>query len=242
MNLAVDIGNSSIKMALFDDGQMAEMIQGDSDGGLRLKELLADNQVDHVIISSVADTAIMVEVPEVEGLFIELGHETRVPVGIEYSTPETLGNDRVAAAVGAGVEFPNRNVLIVDAGTCITYDLLSADHNFKGGNIAPGLDMRLKSMHHYTGRLPSVEKGEIVRLLGDSTYEAMMNGAVIGILMEIEGYRKELEQRYNDLIVVLTGGDGAYLSEMSKTEIFVRPNLVLSGLNEILNFNVAESN
>ena len=242
MNLAIDIGNTRIKAGVFDGEALVESKVFSTSGDDLIAEFARTNNIQNVIVCSVNDDDIDIEamLPEVSGEVIKLTDRTLIPIVNGYDTPDTLGKDRLAAAVGGYHLFENSNVLIIDAGTCITYDLVTADGEFVGGNIAPGLDMRLKSMHDYTARLPLAGRGDATRFMGRSTEEALKNGAVQGILLEIEGYIGRLMEQYATLETVLTGGDASYFADLMKTKIFVRSNLVLIGLNEILKVNVAE--
>jgi len=244
LNLAIDIGNTRIKAGVFDGEVLVESMVFDMSGDDLIASFARSNNVQNVIVCSVNADEIEIEalLPRVPGVVIELTDRTKIPIVNSYETPSTLGKDRLAAVVGGYHLFKNSNVLIIDAGTCITYDLVTAAGEFVGGNIAPGLDMRLEAMHHYTARLPLVRKGIESGFLGKTTEEALRNGAVQGILLEIEGYIRRLEGQYGTLETVLTGGDARYFADLMKTKIFVRSNLVLTGLNEILKVNVAEFN
>jgi type III pantothenate kinase len=138
--------------------------------------------------------------------------------------------------------YPERNVLVIDAGTCITFDFLEESGTYIGGNIAPGLDMRFRAMHQFTQRLPEVERGDTGALLGLTTQEALQNGGLMGILMEIAGYIEILRGKYNTINTLLTGGDAQYLADHLKATLAVEPHLILIGLNQILQFNVAKYN
>lgn len=168
---------------------------------------------------------------------IVLDHKTKVPITNLYRTPETLGRDRLAAAVGAYAIFPNQNCIIIDAGTCITYDVLNAKGEYLGGNIAPGINMRLKAMDKFTSRLPTVPPLFRPDFIGTTTEEAMQNGAVWGAIFEFESFIKHVNQNIGDSKVILTGGDADYFANQTKMQIFAHPNIVLLGLNEILKFN-----
>ena len=164
-------------------------------------------------------------------------HSSELPIKRGYATPETLGLDRIAAVVGAVMQCPDKAVLIVDAGTCVTYDLLTADGTFAGGNIAPGIRLRLRAMHEHTGKLPLIDDAGETPEIGFSTETAMRAGAVLGVAYEIEGYIARLNKVYPDLFVFLTGGDALKLAAKIKSRIFVDENLVLTGLNRILQEN-----
>lgn len=170
-------------------------------------------------------------------LLLKFDHSSELPIKIGYATPETLGLDRIAAVVGAVMQCPDKAVLIVDAGTCVTYDLLTADGTFAGGNIAPGIRLRLRAMHEHTGKLPLIDDAGETPEIGFSTETAMRAGAVLGVAYEIEGYIARLNKVYPDLFVFLTGGDALKLAAKIKSRIFVDENLVLTGLNRILQEN-----
>jgi type III pantothenate kinase len=172
--------------------------------------------------------------------YLQLDHQTPLPIKNAYGTPETLGKDRLAAIVGARQLYPGENCLVIDAGTCITYDLLRADGVYLGGNISPGLAMRFKAMHAFTARLPLVEQGEIKDPIGQSTETAMRNGGQLGTVLEIEGFIRLFSDQFGSLRVIFTGGDADFFAKVLKIEIFVNPDLVLRGLNKILTYNAEQ--
>lgn len=240
MNLAIDIGNSRIKLGVFRESELVEKYIWETWTLEKIKNLATNQNVKNVIFSNVGRN-----MPEEIAHFlrqhffcIELNTQTPLPIQNTYKTPETLGKDRLAAVVGAFETFPNQNCLIIDAGTCITYDLLRDDGVFLGGNIAPGLEMRLKAMHHFTANLPLLEVGTTEKMIGYSTESAMRNGAQWGIILEIEGFIDWCRSEMGDINVILTGGSVDFFVKNLKSQIFVNPNLVLQGLNKILNYNV----
>ncbi len=158
-----------------------------------------------------------------------------LPIKNLYKTPKTLGMDRLAGVMGAQAMYPGKNVLVMDLGTCIKYDFIDAKGCYHGGNIAPGLSMRLSSMHEMTGKLPLVAAKFNKEVLGKSTTEAMQNGAVWGIKLEIEGFIKTLTEKWGDITIILSGGDSNYFGEIIESKIFVCPDLILIGLNQTLN-------
>ena len=239
MNLTVDIGNTRVKFGVFDGSDLVfASAYSHHDAAHGYHGLTSLYTFGCAIISSVGNTDPGLSIEA--GALIHLDHNTPLPVKNAYATPETLGRDRIAAVVGAHRLFPGQNVLVIDAGTCITYDLVTSDGVYQGGNIAPGLDMRLRAMHEQTAKLPLVGRAHVEDVVGKTTQEALQNGAEKGVLFEIEGYKTRLEKEESaGIVTVMTGGDASYLSEKLKTEIFVRPNLVLIGLNEILIHNVA---
>lgn len=163
--------------------------------------------------------------------------DTPVPVGIDYATPETLGRDRVAAAVGASVLYPNREVLIVDFGTALTMDYLSADGVFHGGSISLGVTNRFRALHEYTASLPLVEPTEEEQLFGNSTKTAIAQGVMNSVQFELEGYIARMAEKKADFCIIFTGGEAKYFVKRIKNTIFAEPNLVFCGLNRILEYN-----
>ena len=172
--------------------------------------------------------------------FILLDENTPLPICIEYKTPQTLGKDRIAAVVGAMQMQPGKDVLVIDAGTAITYDLLDATGCYRGGNISPGMTMRFKALNHYTKRLPLLDENGDIPVIGYDTETAIRSGVISGIIKEIDAYLDEYKLRYPDILFFLTGGHSFYFETRLKNSIFADENLVLKGLNEILNYQNKE--
>ena len=170
--------------------------------------------------------------------FIYFDNDVRLPITIKYKTPHTLGKDRIAAVVGAYYLQPNRNILIIDAGTCITYELLEASGSYLGGNISPGMTTRFKALNDYTKKLPLVNEREEVPCWGTCTEDAIRAGVVNGIVFEMDGYIDKAKELYSDVLFFLTGGHSFYFESRLKNSIFADINLVLTGLNRILEYNV----
>jgi type III pantothenate kinase len=246
MNLIVDIGNTRTKIAFFQKNTLVEKAILEAVTLDALSVLVKGRNIEGAIMSITGlDTEGVEEWLQKRFFFIKMAAETPLPIENLYSTPQTLGKDRLAAVVAAQFLFPQKNCLVVDSGTCITYNFINLKGQFLGGNIAPGLSMRLKAMHHFTAKLPLIarntentEGGGIEKLVGQSTEQAMLNGAQIGLLSEVEGFVKRFKNEFGALKVLITGGDGAFLSEnlQIKNSVY-EPNLVLMGLNRILNFN-----
>lgn len=169
---------------------------------------------------------------------IALNAGTPLPFRNLYATPQTLGKDRVAAVAGALARFLGQNCLVIDAGTCITYDVLTADGDYLGGNISPGIGLRFRALPVFTAGLPIVEAGETAGLVGNSTETAIRHGVQLGALWEMQGAIEAMQQHWERLNVLLTGGDAEYFAKNLKTRIFASPDLVLEGLNKILTYNV----
>ncbi len=240
MNLIIDEGNTKIKFYFVKGNNFvkkSETFQKEKKI-LLLKEKEILQKVKNVVYSSVLN-----DTEEIENFFknkflVKLTEKTPVPIKNFYKTPETLGKDRLAAVVGASVLFPGKNVLVIDAGTAITYDFINSRKEYYGGNISPGLRMRFRALHEFTAALPIVEPEEQIPFTGSSTKEAILAGVVNGIVFEIEGYINRFKSLYKDLKVILTGGDIFYFEKRIKNHIFAEPNLVPIGLNEILNYNL----
>lgn len=240
MNLIIDVGNTRIKTAVFDDGKMIhnESLTNDSFVS-EAKKIVKKYKCTNAIISSVGSIN-KSQIDELCGeiSLIELDYNTKVPFVNKYSTPKTLGVDRIALVSSAIATYPNKNVLIIDAGTCITYDFLNNEGNYYGGAISPGLQMRYKALNVFTEKLPFLEPSEKFELLGNSTETSIHSGIINGVINEIDGMIKQYRKKNTDLTVVLTGGDVNFLSNRLKNGIFANPNFLLEGLNTILTYNI----
>ncbi|MDX2302677.1 MAG: type III pantothenate kinase [Microscillaceae bacterium] len=242
MNLAIDIGNSRLKAALFQGNEMIEIYSTLPEG--EFAEWLLRQQATYTILSSVrkdVDT-IKSEIERISQLIVlESGME--MPFQSLYQTPHTLGVDRLAAIAGAQALFPGQACLVIDLGTCITYDFIDQESYFWGGNIAPGLQIRFRAMHEFTANLPLVQINpeEELPYTGKSTRGAMQSGVVYGIVHEIEGAIRYYHQKVGNFVTILTGGDALYFETKIKEQIFVNQNLTLIGLNGILQYHVGKS-
>jgi|TARA_R100000479_G_scaffold31436_4_gene12695 type III pantothenate kinase len=240
MNLIIDVGNTLIKLAVFINGELQikkTTIKGDFfDVFSEIKNKYP--QIEKCIISSVGkiSEAHLAKIKNAYPVLI-LSHSTPIPFINEYATPTTLGVDRIALISAAAVEYPNKNVLVIDAGTCITYDFLSEANVYKGGAISPGLQMRYKAMHTFTEKLPLLEAEQISSQIGNSTIKAMHSGAINGICFEIDGFITAYARDFKNLTVILTGGDAHFLRDRLKNDIFATSNFLLQGLNHILEHN-----
>lgn len=240
MNLVLDFGNTKIKAAVFsDDNEVQEIFTWEEYKEELVDEIKSKYQIDSLLLCSVVEVPEKVQEHLKSGLsyYINLSTLTKLPIKNKYATPNTLGLDRIAAAVGANMLCPNTPLLVIDMGTAITYDFVNSSNEFEGGNIAPGVNMRLKAMNSFTNKLPLLEAREEERLLGNDTSSAMMAGVLRGIEFEIEGYISEIKKKNPNLSVFLTGGDVFFFEKTVKSSIFVVSNLLLMGLNEILRYN-----
>ncbi len=236
-NLVIDVGNTRIKAAVFQDGQMVLDSTLDHMAGLLV---FSKNQLfDHAMVSSVSYPELDLR-QKLDFHFWFLNQETHLPIENLYATPETLGVDRKAAVIGARDKIPHGPVLTVDLGSCITYDFLNERNQYLGGAISPGVKMRFKAMHDQTARLPLVNFGKDleINLVGNSTEKGLQSGVFHGIKFEIEGFIQSLNRHHQELKVIICGGDSKFFESLTKGHIFVIPNLVLFGLNRILTYNV----
>jgi type III pantothenate kinase len=239
LNLTIDIGNTRTKLGVFQNDVLVLKETWNSLELPRLKEWIYNQNLEKIILSTVRDLDGGIrDYLESHFYFIQLTEITPLPVKNLYQTPETLGKDRLAAVAGAFELFPNENCLIIDAGTCITLDLLTEKGNYLGGNITPGIEMRFKAMHTFTARLPLIDRKEQEDWIGKSTETAMRNGGQLGAILEVKAFIQMCRRKYQGLNVILTGGDADFFAKNLKTKIFANHNLVLVGLNKILKHNV----
>ncbi|MGB4401225.1 MAG: type III pantothenate kinase [Daejeonella sp.] len=240
-HLVIDIGNSRTKVAVFDDQKLIKNEVVEHLSLELLADYLKDSTIQQSVISSVKD-----EVKDLEKLLDAQTEYVRFSASLknglinEYKTPETLGLDRLAGVIGARVLFPGKNCLVIDMGTCITYDAIDKKGTYRGGSISPGLNMRLRAMREFTGRLPLIELADYGRLDGDDTKTSMLSGVVNGTYSEIIGFIEQYKAQYSELQVILCGGDANFFDTRLKNSIFAHtlktePDLVLIGLNEVIN-------
>lgn len=242
MNLIIDVGNTAVKLAVFDRFKLLSQTTESKTRVLSsVKSLIKKFKVNHAIISKVGSLSHQTihKISEYTNLII-LNKDTPIPFENCYKTPETLGVDRIALAAAAIHNYPNTTVLVIDAGTCITYDFINENHQYLGGAISPGLTMRYKAMHTFTEKLPLLKPGTTNQLTGGTTLESMHTGAFVGILNEIDGFISAYKNIYPNLTVILTGGDAKILGNQLKNSIFANSNFLLEGLNSILEFNITK--
>ncbi|MCC8036853.1 MAG: type III pantothenate kinase [Bacteroidales bacterium] len=235
-NLTIDQGNSAAKLAVWDGENLVTHCLHDRLDPSRLLKLTSRYPLRGAIYCSVAASgATVINALRHAGMRVyELTHLTPLPIQLGYRTPKTLGHDRIAAAVGAWNRHRGEEVLVVDIGTAITYDLVTADGVYLGGNIAPGPRMRLEALNHYTARLPLVELDQPVELWGRDTCNALRSGAINGVVGEIEYYRSQLSPQ---AVTVITGGDSDLITPHLTFQADIEPQLVSEGLNCILRYN-----
>ncbi len=242
MNLCIDQGNSRTKVALFrEDGTIVKTFIYKSFMSADVERLMQLYGVTDSIISSVANVspAVVNTLHRLSKRCILFDHNTPVPLRNKYDTPHTLGQDRLAAAIGASFLAPKANLLIIDAGSAITYDYVNAQGEYLGGNIAPGIKMRLTALHQRARRLPEVEveENQLIPLFGKNTKDAIAAGVIRGVTFEVKGYMRTLADRTEHFITFLTGGNAPYILANLQQEVRYEKHLVLIGLNRILEFN-----
>jgi len=242
MNICIDQGNSRTKVALMEpDGRIVKSLIYKTFSSMDVERLFSLYPLTDSIISSVVnlEPSMVNVLNRLSRKFVLFDHETPVPIRNGYETPETLGQDRLAAAVGAMAMCPKENLLIIDAGSAITYDFVSAEGEFCGGNIAPGLKMRFSVLRQMTKKLPAVEAepNELIPLFGKNTRDAIVAGVVRGISFEVKGYMRTLGERMAHYETFLTGGNAPYILSNVQVPMRLEKHLVLEGLNTILEYN-----
>ncbi|TAF77925.1 MAG: type III pantothenate kinase [Bacteroidetes bacterium] len=234
MNLAIDFGNTSVKAGIFENNILKEKLTGIT--SVELSRVINAHPDYNLILCSVSsESTHFLNLIEKKDKLTILDYKTAIPITNLYETPETLGMDRLAAAVGAFTLYPNSDCLIIDAGTCITYDFLDAKAQFHGGSISPGIKMRFKALQHFTAKLPLIDTLEYVDIFGKNTSDAIKVGVLQGFKGEVESIIAVFCQKYPNINIIVTGGDISFFETKIKHSIFAVPDLVLIGLNKILN-------
>jgi type III pantothenate kinase len=240
--LIIDAGNTRIKVVVFEeDNIFFKCVFGELNYIKKIKKIFSENEISKVILSSVGKLG-----KELEDLLqgfqdiLVLTHKTNVPFVNLYKSPETLGVDRIALVSAATIQYPNKNVLVIDAGTCVTFDFKNSHEAYIGGAISPGLNMRYNALNAFTEKLPKLSLTDKEELIGFDTETSIHSGVVNGLVCEIEGVIDRYKSDFSDLTIVLTGGDGYYLSKRFKNSIFANPNFLVEGLNAILIYNTKE--
>jgi type III pantothenate kinase len=240
MNLIIDVGNTLIKLAVFDENEIVAKKTTYKKEFINVLEEISEDytSIKNVIVSSVGNFSKdeLSIINRKYNLYV-LTHNTKIPFNNNYATPETLGVDRIALVASASFQFPKKNVLIIDVGSCITYDFLSSENNYLGGAISPGIDLRYKSLHNFTDKLPLLVPEIPLKLIGNSTESSMHIGVIQSVVLEIDGYISSYKERYKELTIILTGGGAHYLVDSLKNDIFANSNFLLEGLNYLLEKN-----
>jgi len=239
MDLTIDIGNNYTKLAVFEGREIVYFTKWKKFRLDRLKMIYKKFAIEKAIVSDVSGKIFPAEkYIKKHSVYIKFTFDTPVPLKNLYKTPKTLGRDRMAAAIGARHFDPKGNLLVIDAGTCITYDFVNHKNEYMGGGISPGIQIRFKSLKHYTGKLPLLKRQDIDYLVGGSTDESILSGVINGTVAEINGTVDRYKEDFPKVKVLLTGGDGPFFESYVKSDIFAVPNLVLYGLHKILLYNV----
>jgi type III pantothenate kinase len=243
MNLIIDIGNTSIKLAVFDTQNTLKVFQRTGHNKIfeDLAQILQKYPANYAMISQVGQSVTGLEdfLQKRNINFWYLNTRLKLPFEVAYKTPDSIGADRLGLVAGAIRRTPNQNQLIIDAGSCVTYDFVDKNNVYHGGAISPGLPLRFKSLHDYTAKLPLLKPTEeLVKLIGDDTKSSIESGVINGLIAEIEGISVKYNLKFKDLTVYLTGGDEKLLDRYIKNKIFVSSKfLLLEGINFILNLN-----
>ena len=230
--LTIDQGNTRTKAAVFEDEKLVERLENP---GVDVLKTLA-KQVNRTILSTVKKECQLKALLQNNDIF--LNSQTAIPLANLYNQPSTLGNDRLALSVGANALFPGQNLLIIDMGSCVTFDLVKSQNVYLGGSISPGLQMRFRALHQFTSQLPLLEADhKLPDLIGQSTHNSIQSGVINGLLSEIEGIILRYSDVFPSLKVVITGGDASFFDKALKNTIFACPDLLMIGLNKILDHN-----
>ena len=239
MNLVVDIGNNFFKLGIFENSNLVFSFFDKNDKiDVEIEKIIRSySKITSALISNVSSIKINDILNKLNIKIYELDSTFIFPFKLNYKTPESLGNDRLALAAAATILFPNSNNLVIDAGTCITIDFIDNNNHFIGGSISPGVKMRYDSLNHYTANLPLLKNENNFNYPGDSTNASIHAGIIGGVSNEINGFIKQINSRNDKVNVILTGGDAKILSKTLKITIFANQNFILEGLNCILNLN-----
>lgn len=240
MLLAIDIGNTQIKLAVFEQNTLLnKKTIPYSDWKMEvLNTLNFFSEIKNIVVSSVGNLqkSDFLDIKTgIEVFFIT--RESKFPFQNRYETPITLGVDRMVVVAGAVLTFPEQNRLIIDAGTCITYDFVDANDVYHGGAISPGIRLRYESLNNYTAKLPLLQQEQPKDLIGNSTDQSIHSGVINGITLEIDGFISSVLNKNDNFIIILTGGDADFLAERLKNTIFANPNFLLESLNQTFQYN-----
>lgn len=238
MNLILDVGNSLLKIALFKKSQLIQKFKFTENYKRNIEDIISENNVTHSIISNVGriDDSIINILKESTNLLL-VSNQLKFPFKNLYKSKNTLGQDRLALVSAAAIKFPKENVLIVDAGSCITYDFKNNNNEYLGGGISPGILMRFKSLNTFTSNLPLIDFDSIHQLIGNNTKNSINSGVINGTISEINGIIQQYCEEFKNIRIILTGGDSNFLLKRIKNSIFADQNFLLVGLNKLLEDN-----
>jgi len=240
MQLVIDIGNTRVKAAIFAQKEVKDFFVYKSTDDLLASGILDQYPLKACILASVVNgIEPFIEQVKKKVNVLVFKADTPTPIINCYQSAHTLGSDRLAGAVGGYSVFPNANVLVVDCGTCIKYNFVTHKNEYIGGGIAPGLQMRFKAVHTFTSRLPLLDVDDTFNtLIGTNSNDSIVSGVQMGVIAEVDGIITQYKQQYPDIKVLLTGGDVNFFAKRLKNSIFADQNLILKGLNEILDYNL----
>ncbi len=246
MYLNIDIGNTKIKTAVFDKQYLLHYKEhiGYND----LMDYINEQNPERIILSSVkkeeSESQNLIRAIQEKHTLLIFNHQTPIPVENLYETPATLGMDRLAAVIGAKTLYPEQACMVIDAGTCITYDFVNQKNQYLGGSISLGLQMRFQALNYFTSKLPLVvpDEEEVVDLIGKNTKDAILSGVINGMIAEIEGIIGKYQKEFGAFAIIFCGGDANFFEKKIKFQIFAVPKLIHFGLNRILEYNVAIQN
>ncbi len=243
MQLIIDIGNTRIKAGIFKQKELIHHMVFNTIEDFYSEQLIEKYNITNAIVCSVVkETDEFVNALSKQTHTILFKSDTPTPLTNQYQSKSTLGSDRMAAAIGGYSLFPNANVLVIDAGTCLKFNFTNQKNEYIGGAISPGLQMRFKALHHFTDCLPLVEVDEAYnQLIGTTTTESILSGVQLAMVNEAEGFIQQYQSNYDNLTVVLTGGDANFFEKRLKKPIFADPFILLKGLNEILYYNLIKA-
>jgi type III pantothenate kinase len=241
MILTIDVGNTNIKVAVFERFNLLDKFVFQKNNFQNNFKIIFKKYPNHLkaVVSSVSlseDDDILWLKKQIH--VIEINSKTKFPFKNDYSTPKTLGIDRMVLAAGAVIEYPNQNILIIDAGSCITYDFITNKNEYLGGAISPGLSMRYKALHDYTAKLPLLENNPPESFIGNSTNQSIYSGVVNGLCYEIEGFISEYSVKNEQFTIILTGGDAIFLANRLKSTIFADENFLLKSLHQLYTYSL----
>jgi len=240
MNLIIDVGNSFIKFALFDANKLIDFkSEKINEWETALENFINGRRIKKIIFSTVSiDSDILLAKLLLIAPVLKMSTHLKFPINIKYKSIETLGTDRLCGTIGALVLYGKTNTLVIDCGTCITYNFLEGGKDFIGGSISPGIELRYKALHSFTKNLPYLEtKGKKPQLLGSDTNSSIESGVLNGVLFEMDGTIDQYKLKFGLINVILIGGNHTYFANNLKNTTFAHPNLVLIGLNDILEYN-----
>jgi len=238
LNLVLDIGNSLLKAGIFKNNNLINYCEFNKDYFINVKSILDNNPISHSIASNVSESNNkLIELLSNKTNLIEFNSSLNVPFKNCYQSKNTLGKDRIALVSNASKEYPKENVLLIDLGSCITFDFLNNKNEYLGGSISPGLRMRYKSLNNYTANLPLLDPKEIDYFIGKNTEDSIHSGIINGIISELNSTVEKYKSQYKKIRIILTGGDSKFLFKKIKSGIFANSNFLIFGLNFLIELN-----